>query len=221
MTTTPTTKPKNKGKLISSIICGVIAVAMLLGAILLFAGRAQNRVNFLGNKAMIWIMTGSMQPSIEPQSYIQIEKVDPADIRVGDVITFYSDDPSIAGSLNTHEVIEIQGEGSTREFVTKGTNNAVQDRYTAKADKVVGRYVKNLPTLTVLMRFFMTKAGFAVVLLAVALMTLAVSLPDIIRYFKERSAKQEAEKQALRERLIAEEVERLKQQQSSQDHTDE
>ncbi len=205
-------KPIKKGKLISNLICGVIAALMLIGAVVLFAGRAQNRVTFVGNKAMLWVMTPSMSPKIEAQSYVLIEKISAADVAVGDVITFYSDDPTILGKLNTHEVVEIQGEGSNREFVTKGSNSISKDAYTAKADKVVGRYVKSLPALTVLMRFFLTKAGLITVLLAVALLTLALCLPDILAHVKRKRAEETAELQAERDRRIAEEVERLKQQ---------
>ncbi len=205
-------KPPKKGKVVSNIVCGVIAALMLIGAIVLFAGRAQNRVIFIGNKAMLWIMTPSMQPLIEAQSYIQIEKVTADEVVEGDVITFYSDDPAIQGKLNTHEVVAIKGEGADKEFVTKGLNNPVADSYTAKADRVVGRYVKNLSIMTVLMRFFLTKAGLFCVLLFVALLTLALCLPDLMDYFKEKKAQAEAEKQAEEQRLIEAEVERLKRQ---------
>ncbi len=202
-------KEKSKtGRLIANILCGAVAVAMLMVAVLLFVGRAQNRVTFIGNKAMIWILSGSMEPTIEERSYIRIERVAISEIRVGDVITFYSDDPFLQGHLNTHEVIGIIGEGEGTEFVTKGTNNAAKDAYTAKADKVVGRYDRSLPVLTALMRFFLTKLGLVTVLVLIASMSLALFLPDLLRYRREQMEKLKADLREEHERLLAEESER-------------
>ncbi len=232
-------KPKKKiqaGKLIGNIVCVAVAVVMLACTLFLFINKSNNRVSFIGGKAMIWIMTSSMDPQIEEQSYIRIEKVTADEVRVGDVITFYSDDPTIRDQFNTHKVVAIIGEGESREFVTRGVNPAIpvdetcteeekllpgkngNDPVTAKAHRVVGRYVRTMPVMTALMRFFLKPYGLVCVLLLIAALTLAMSVPDFVKYFKEKKAREEETRRAEEERLIAEEVERLKRQ--NQDKSD-
>ncbi len=200
---------KQKRKIISNILCGILILAMLIGTILLFWRREKNEVTFLFDRAVVWIVSPSMEDQIEERSYILVKRVeDPKQIAIDDVILFYSDDPMLKGQLNTHRVKGIIGDHA--EFVTKGDNNPVNDAYTAKADQVVGIYVENLPTLTAIVRFFLTKTGFFVIILAFLALTAAMCVPDFVKHFKEQKAEAEAQKEAERARLIAAEVERLR-----------
>ncbi|MGM9631768.1 MAG: signal peptidase I [Eubacteriales bacterium] len=202
---------KKTKKLILNILCIVLLGAMLCTAVLLFVRRSNNEVTFIFDKASVWIVSQSMEDTIPARSYIQIEKVEPKDIKVGDVIMFYSDDPMLNGALNTHRVVEIIGDNE--EFVTKGDNeatNPINDKYTAKADKIVGRYVKNLPTMTAVVRFFLTPAGFVIIALLFLMLTLAMCVPDFVKHFKAQKEKNEDEKKKLEEELIRREIERLK-----------
>lgn len=166
--------PKRK-KLISNVIYTIIMV--LLGSLLamLIWGRMANKITFIFDRAIVWILSESMEEQIPAQSYILVEKIDAADVKAGDVIVFYSDDPLLKGALNTHKVIEIIGDNE--EFVTKGDNNLIQDKHTAKAEKVQGVYKTNLPFLTAIMRFIMSPMGFAVI---IGILALIVVLPFFI-----------------------------------------
>ena len=174
------------------------AVMIVLVAALAFliVSNMQGRITFIAGKTVVWVRTESMEPVIPARSYILVEKADPAKLAVGDVILFYSDDPSLNGALNTHRIIEIDEAG---EFVTRGDHNVKEDDYTAKPDKVVGVYRKNLPVLTQVGRFLSTRGGIAV--------TAAVYVPDLARAAKKK--KSEEKKDEIDERVRAE-VERLK-----------
>jgi signal peptidase len=95
------------------------------------------------------IVSGSMEDEIPSGSYILIKKTDAGEIEKGDVICFYSTDPKIYGLPNTHRVVEepIVTENGI-EFVTKGDANPINDKQTAKGDRIVGVYVKRLDGLT-------------------------------------------------------------------------
>ena len=162
----------NRKKLILNVLYTILMVILGALVITLVIGRLQNKITFIFDRAVVWILSDSMEEQIPAQSYILVEKVDAADVKVDDVIVFYSDDPSLNGALNTHRVLEIVGDNE--EFVTKGDNNLVADSYTAKADKVQGVYKSNLPFLTAIMRFIMSPIGFAVI---VGILSLSVVLP--------------------------------------------
>ncbi len=160
---------KKKLKLIASIAFYTVFALVLVLVVLMMSSRAKGEVFFLGNRAYIWVMTDSMADEIPASTYICIRREHPQSIEVGDVITFYSDDPQLGGSLNTHRVVDIKDGGA--EFVTKGDNNLIEDRYTAKAEKVVGVYEKSSPVLTAIGRVFQSGVGIVLVMSVVAVIT--------------------------------------------------
>ena len=156
-------------KLIGKIAFYVFFVAVLLLVVGLASAKISNKVFFLGNRATVWILTDSMEDTIPANSYIQIRKADPAEIQVGDVITFYSDDPTLRGYLNTHRVVEIAEDGAT--FITKGDANLVEDKYPVRAESVVGVYEKNLGALSAVGRIFQSPVGLLCVFVLLAVVT--------------------------------------------------
>lgn len=83
------------------------------------------------------VMTGSMSPSISEVDYIIIKSGDLNELKKGDIITFYSEDPTIYGKLNTHRIIGVAEDGS---YITKGDANTEADPVTVKRSKIVGKY---------------------------------------------------------------------------------
>ena len=101
----------------------------------------------------------SMGETIPYGTYILIKETPPEDIGRDDVICFYSSDPSIYGHPNTHRVIEDPIPVSDGfEYKTKGDGNLLPDNYTAKSDKLIGRYVRSLDVLTAMLSFITTNA---------------------------------------------------------------
>lgn len=117
-------------------------------------------VNIVGSKLMgkvpsvfgysvMNIVSGSMEDEIPKDSYILIKRQDADTVRKNDIICFYSSDPKIYGMPNTHRVVEdpiITEDGI--EFVTRGDANGINDKVTAKGDRLIGVYVKTLDGLT-------------------------------------------------------------------------
>lgn len=174
-------KKVSKLKFVGKIAFYGIFAVVLIVVLLMFISKMTNQVFFLGDKTYLWILTDSMEDEIPAQSYIVVRKADPSEVKLGDVISFYSDDPALGGAINTHRVTDISDDGS--EFTTKGDNSRYNenDKYTAKADKLVGIYERNSPALTLLGRFFATPAGIFVTLGIIILLTLGIYLPEILR----------------------------------------
>lgn len=168
-----------KLKLAAKIVFYSIFVIVLALVAMLFISKFTGKVFFVGDRTAVWILTDSMDDEIPPQTYILIEKADPATVEVDDIITFYSDDPVLDGSLNTHRVVEVIDGG--REFVTKGDNNLAEDKYNAKGDKLVGVYVDDIPFLTALGRFFAKPYGLAITIGLIILLSVGVYLPELLK----------------------------------------
>lgn len=76
-----------------------------------------------------------MEPSIHEGDYIYIKRTDTDSLKAGDIISFYSQDDSIKGEINTHRISEVLSDGT---FVTKGDANKTEDSVTVQKDSIIG-----------------------------------------------------------------------------------
>lgn len=164
---------------------------------------------FVFDRAVMWVKTGSMEPQIPARSYVLVKKATGDDVKLGDVIVFHSSDPRLGGELNTHRVVEIKGGGA--EFITKGDNNPTVDGQSAKAENVIGIYSKNLPFLSSLGRFLSTSTGITVMALLMFAIIIAVFLPDVLKYQRDKTDNGKIDE------LVKAEVEKLKSESSDSD----
>lgn len=141
------------------------------------------------------IVSPSMEPNIKVYDVILNTRIDdPANIKVGDVITFISTSTISNGMTVTHRVTRIVNGPEGLEFATKGDNNTIEDTDTAKAKNLLGKVVLKIPQLGRLQFFLSTKGGWLLVILFPALL---IIVNDIFKIFKLNKAKKnlnEAEK---------------------------
>ena len=190
---------KKAGKWIANVVSILLLLLILCATLALFIAKRQNKPVFLFGRAAVWIMTESMEPDIPAGSYILIERVDAAEVEEKDVIMFYSDDPTLHGQLNTHRVESVVGDHEA--FITKGDHNPVADPVPAAGEKVVGRYLRNMPLLTLIGRLFRSVWGL-VILFGLTIVSVAVT-------FTGRKEKKEPASADI-DALVAAEVERLR-----------
>ena len=135
--------------------------------------------------SVLHIVSDSMEPTIERDSYILIKKSDPADVRKDDVICFYSKDPQIYGYPNTHRVVaEPTLEGGEYRYRTAGDKSGIEDSVPAEGDRLIGVYVRSLSLFTVVMRF----VGRHMVLLFAALFLLGAVTALVPLFLKKADA---------------------------------
>ena len=136
---------------------GLWWAVMLLGVFLIvsfMSAHFKGEVPRIGDYSVMHIVSESMEPTIEKGTYILVKKTKPENIDQGDVICFYSTDPRIYGCPNTHRVVEEPYfENGELLFTTKGDKNPVADTEPAKADKLIGVWVKNMTGLTAFLKF--------------------------------------------------------------------
>lgn len=86
------------------------------------------------------VRTQSMVPTYEVGSIVFVKQAEADSLVPGDVISFFSEDPMIAGTPNTHRIVStgINDRGK-RYFVTKGDNNPTIDSYMVYEDKLIGK----------------------------------------------------------------------------------
>lgn len=139
------------------VLTGLWWLALLLGAVLIISfisAHSRGEVPRIGKYAVMHIVSQSMEPSIEQGTYILVKQVPPEEIKKGDVICFYSNDPTIYGCPNTHRVVEEPyTEGGELYFITQGDKNLIPDKYPAQGDRLIGVWVANLSGVTAFLGF--------------------------------------------------------------------
>ena len=90
------------------------------------------------------ILTGSMEPQYPPGTLVVVRDVDPAEIAIGDVVTYqlHSGEPEVV----THRVVAVQidAEGEP-SFVTQGDANNSPDTESVRDVQIVGRLWYAIP----------------------------------------------------------------------------
>lgn len=121
------------------------------------------------------VLTSSMEPAIAENTCIIIKEYPVDQLKVGDIITFTSDDPQIQGYYNTHRIHDIVEENGETLFVTKGDASSAVDAYPVHKDQVAGIFVKELPGGRTLGKCFLALSDNRVYFLVIML-PLAVCL---------------------------------------------
>ena len=120
--------------------------------------------SFLLGVQFIIVLSGSMTPAMPAGSLAVVREVDPAQVAVGDVITYgHPADPQV---LVTHRVVELRAlEGGAPAFGTKGDANEEADSYLVPAESVTGKALFAIPYVGYTRDFIKTFAGFALLIL--------------------------------------------------------
>ena len=170
---------------------------MLLTVVLTPAGQIPQVMGF----SVLRVLTGSMKPEIPEDSMLLVQKADAASLQVGDVISFFSPDPSLNGALNTHRIVGIAEVDGSLQFTTKGDANLIEDQYPVDESRVVGKVLFVSTQLGKLLRLISNPLVFG---LAVLLPLVLILVGNLVSALKSaaRLAKEEEEaavRQALEE----------------------
>ena len=197
-------RKKSVKKTVLNVCVAVIVALMVLTLIIVLLNKDRDKPLFIGGKALLWVKTGSIEPTIEEKSYITVKKYN-GGATVGDVIVFICKDVNSAayGSLITHRVTAVTEEG----YKTKG-DNSFPDTWTVKEEDIVAVYSNNMPVLTVAGRVFSSPAGIILIAVLFFGSTAFLYIPDIINALKDED-KEKAEKERLINEKIAEEVQKM------------
>jgi signal peptidase len=141
----------------AALALSVSALALLL---ILGLGMA------MGYRALI-VRSGSMSPTVETGDVVVTRLVNPSAVDAGDIITFQ--DPSRAGELVTHRVVETRRDGSQISFITQGDANSGQEDWSVGNQGKVGAMAFRIPKAGYALAWFRNPAVRASLLIGAAL----------------------------------------------------
>ena len=147
------------------MVCVAIIFAFFISAIRIFGFEVYG------------VLTGSMEPTYPVGSLIYIRKVDPAELRVQDVITF-SPSPNV---IATHRIIELvpdENNPSIIRFRTKGDANRSPDASLVSPQNVIGKVAFSVPFLGHVASYIQTPPGLYVAIFVSIVMIGIVFVTD-------------------------------------------
>ena len=204
-------KDHDKVKIIKKCISALWWITLALIACMMFSiigAKMQGKVPQVLGYSVVKIVSGSMEDTIPEDSYILVKATSPEKIKRDDVICFYSSDPSILGIPNTHRVVEDPIVTDTGiEFVTRGDANVLDDKYTAKGENLVGRYVRIMDGLGAFVDM-LDRGMMNVLFIGLEILILALAVGNFLSARKRAMAEAEEDKKE-EPKLSQEEIEKM------------
>jgi signal peptidase len=157
-------------KIVKEVISVVIVIALLFPILICVVAPF-----FVGGFFSV-IMSGSMEPTIPVGSIVVVKKVNPEDVKVGDVIAFETGE-----SRTMHRVVEKVVENGSFYFRTKGDANEDPDPWIVKPEDVSGALMLTIPYYGYLLIFAGTPMGLALFILVPAIILIANEVKNILK----------------------------------------
>ena len=152
---------RNWIKKVGNVAYYVLIVLLVVLLINSFSNRSDAVYNVVGFRNYT-ILTGSMEPKIDPGDLVIVKKENPNNLKVGDVITFNKVDENI---VVTHRIIGEKDNG----FITKGDNNNIHDDGILEKQNVIGKVVLTIPKVGYVFVFFARPLVIAGILILLGL----------------------------------------------------
>lgn len=131
------------------------------------------------------IVSPSMEPFIKVYDVIIDRKVKPKEeLKVGDVITFYSSSLNTDGYTITHRIYDIKISDGKTYYITKGDNNQSVDVGSISRENIVGKMVYKINGLGKIQFFLSSKLGWILIILIPALCFILYDLNRLNKIFK-------------------------------------
>lgn len=168
--------------ILTKIVIGVLSIVALFLIFYIVSSTIAKKKGTNPPVAVYTIVSPSMEPFIKKYDVIVNFAVkSEKDLKVGDIITFYSDSIETNGYTVTHRIHQILDADGKKIFITKGDNNQTTDDGFISFDNIVGKYAFKLPQIGRLQFLLSSKLGWLMIILIPAL---GIILMDSIKIFK-------------------------------------
>ncbi len=168
---------KSTLKRIWNIVGTALVLLVVICAIFLMGSR------LLGFRVFT-VLSGSMEPTYSVGDLIYVKNTPASEIKVGDPITFVLNEELVVA---THRVVAVDSENQC--FYTKGDANQTVDGEPIHFNNVIGVPKFSIPWLGYVSDYIQHPPGLYIAIGTVALLVIAVFLPDIVIKMREADDK--------------------------------
>ena len=175
----------------------VMAILILIGAFLISYIAINKIAQFKGDRqplGLYTIISPSMTPDIAVYDVVFVAKIDPEDIEINDVISYYSTNSFFGSTPITHRVVEKHETSNGYVFRTKGDANPVMDSEVIDQSQVIGKVRFVIPQLGRVQFFLASKFGWFTVILIPAVGVIIYDIMKLLKLIKVRNKMRDLEK---------------------------
>lgn len=176
----------------------VMAILCLIGAFLLSYIAINKIAQAKGQRqplGLYTIISPSMTPDIAVYDVVFVAKMNPEDIQINDVISYYSTNSFFGSTPITHRVVEKHVTNNGIVFRTKGDANPVMDNEMIDQSQVIGKVRFVIPQLGRVQFFLASKFGWFTVILIPAMGVIIYDIMKLLKLIKVRNRMQELEEE--------------------------
>lgn len=120
------------------------------------------------------IVSKSMVPTINVQDGVFVKRND--NLKIGDIITYSSIDPSYHGINITHRIVGREKLTNGEVYYrTKGDNNNVSDKFLVAFDKIYGKVIARFPKLGYVQKFVTNPFGLIISILIPVMLIIMIN----------------------------------------------
>lgn len=183
-------KKINTIKAICLVVCAILFFAFVCNLILIVKSIAnKDKVPSIFDTSPIYIITGSMDPTIKKGDLAFVKKIKPEKVKEEDIIAFF-DPESKEQAVIAHRVKEIfvDDDGSI-SYLTKGDANDSYDNILISSDRLVGKYTFKLRAMGYVAMFLQSTPGLVLSILIPIFILIACETIRIIQIREEKAEK--------------------------------
>jgi signal peptidase len=189
----------------------LLAVSMMIFTVISVTTFNRNDRALFGYKMYIVNSDSMAKTDFDAGDLILVKEVNPNTLKVGDIITFMSQDTESFGETVTHKIRKLttDAEGNPG-FVTYGTTTDVDDQTIVTFPYILGKYESHIPNLGHFFNFLKTTPGYFVCIFIPFMLIIIYEGVKFFNLFCRYRKEQMDEMQAERDKIEAERMENAK-----------
>lgn len=169
-------------RIISSTLIGILVIIAGFFVVYMSSKKLAEKNGKNPPFGLYTVISPSMTPSIDVYDVVFVQKASEKNLKVDDVITFYSTNAMFGNTPITHRIVEILDVPNTGTmYRVKGDANESADHEKVIPKNIVGKVVFKIPKLGKVQFFLASKKGW---LLAIIIPSVVILVYDIIKLIK-------------------------------------
>ena len=174
-------------KILSYTLMGLLLIVAMFFIVYVVVGKIAQKNGKNPPFGLYTVISPSMTPNIDVYDVVFVRDVELSELKVDDVITFYSTNVFFGDTPITHRIVEILDiPNSGTMFRVKGDANENADSEKVIPTNILGKVIFKIPKLGKVQFFLASKKGW---LLAILIPAIIVILYDIFKLIKVISTK--------------------------------
>ena len=183
------------------------AVCMMVFTVVSVTTFDRNDRDLFGFKAFICRSDSMKATDFASGDLVFVKEVSPTTIKVGDIISYRSEEPDTFGETFTHKVRSLTtNEDGQPCFITYGTTTGVDDDLPVKYTQFQGLYKFDIPKLGTFFTFLKTTPGYFICIFLPFMLLILMQGLNTVKLFRKYKNEQMDELAAEREKIEEERI---------------